>query len=130
MRVLLQCPGCNATRQTLCVPGCSPDRHGEGCLNADFDAALDCLPGRGCCGQDHHHGQAANACPGEHDGAVCPHPAGACGIWASAQALQPAAAQAADAGCPGGHCGKGVPGCTVCRPITITVLDLGLPVGA
>lgn len=50
---------------------------------ADPDGALDC----GCCPQDHHHGEAANACPGH----------------------------------PGKH-GKGVPGCTVCRPLTITAL--------
>jgi hypothetical protein len=29
--------------------------------NADPDAALVCVEGSGCCPEDHHHGQAANA---------------------------------------------------------------------
>jgi hypothetical protein len=72
----------------------------------------------GCCtqtdpetGQPHHHGRAAEACPGNggagHEGAPCPHPNPAVCIR-----LTPAGED-----CPGGHCGIGVDGCTVCRPV-------------
>lgn len=76
---------------------------------ADPDSALEC----GCCTQPHHHGQAANACPGaggNHTGAPCPEPD-------TCIALTPPGED-----CPGEHCGLGVDGCTVCRPITITLL--------
>jgi hypothetical protein len=74
----------------------------------DPDSALICPPGSGCCQEDHHHGHAANACPGQHDGAACPARA-TCGVFEGD-------------GCAGGHCAKGVPGCTVCRPLTLTIL--------
>lgn len=76
----------------------------------DPDSALSC----GCCTQDHHHGQAANACPGaglNHSGAPCPH-----GDPQACTMVTPAGED-----CPGSHCGLGVPDCTVCRPVTITV---------
>ena len=81
---------------------------------ADPDSALAC----GCCPADHNHGQAANACPGaglNHPGAPCPHPDGGRG-----RACNVATPLGED--CPGGHCGLGVEGCAVCRPITITLL--------
>lgn len=70
-----------------------------------------------CCPQDHHHGQAASACPGivsgeGHPDAACPHPDPTACTVASPEGVM----------CPGGHCGVGVDGCTVCRPITITVM--------
>lgn len=64
-----------------------------------------------CCPLDHHHGQAAAACPGAggagHPGQPCPHP-----NPAVCTRLTPPGEP-----CPGGHCGPGVPGCTVCRPV-------------
>lgn len=78
---------------------------------ADPDAALQC----GCCPLNHHHGQAANACPGagiNHTGADCPE-----NEPENCTVLTPVGVD-----CPGGHCGLGVSGCTVCRPITITLL--------
>jgi hypothetical protein len=77
---------------------------------ADPDSALQC----GCCKKDHHHGQAANACPGVdagHPGAPCPAPDTCITLTPLGEA------------CPGGHCGLGVDGCTVCRPIAITLLS-------
>lgn len=81
---------------------------------ADPDAALECA----CCTKPHHHGRAANACPGaggSHAGAPCPAPD-------TCIAVTPLGED-----CPGEHCGLGVDGCTVCRPITITLL--AAPVG-
>lgn len=65
----------------------------------------------GCCTIDHHHGEAAAACPGNggtgHPGEDCPHPnPDACTV------VTPSGIP-----CPGGHCGIGVSGCTVCRPL-------------
>jgi hypothetical protein len=51
---LLQCNGC----KTAVV---APDAR-------DPDAAVTCPPESDCCKADHHHGEAANACPGDHDG--------------------------------------------------------------
>ena len=79
---------------------------------ADPASALEC----GCCTQAHNHDLAANACPGaglNHQGAACSHPDGG---WAC-NVVTPLGED-----CPGGHCGLGVEGCTVCRPITITML--------
>lgn len=75
----------------------------------DPDVQLSCK----CCPLDHHHGLAAGACPGSgvnHAGADCTHPAGGrvCNV------VTPEGDP-----CPGGHCGLGVDGCTVCRPVTI-----------
>lgn len=65
----------------------------------------------GCCTIDHHHGEAAAACPGNdgigHPGEPCPQP-----NPASCTRVTPAGKD-----CPGGHCGVGVAGCTVCRPL-------------
>jgi hypothetical protein len=84
-----------------------------------------------CCTRDHHHGQAAEACPGNggigHPGEPCPHPNPlACTVLTRtlatpvdlAPADGPAPAEPAPREpCPGGHCGAGVKGCTVCRPV-------------
>jgi hypothetical protein len=94
----LHCPRCGAW---TVVPDLS-----------DPDAALKC----NCCTLDHHHGQAANACPGagiNHPGIPCHHPDNGVGCVVRTPAGQP---------CPGAHCGPGIAGCTVCRPITITPL--------
>jgi hypothetical protein len=123
MRLILTCNGCRASTTVSCTAGCSPEAgHADGCRVADLDAALQCTPGAGCCALPHHHGQAANSCPGaglNHRGAPCPD-------------VNPAACQAVTPPgepCPGGHCGKGVDGCTACRPLTVTVLDLGVLAG-
>jgi hypothetical protein len=119
MRVLLTCNGCKTSSVASCdCP--TPEEHLEGCPFNDFGAALRCPPGSGCCAEDHSHDAAANACPGAgsgHAGAACPAPDSCIAVTPAGQA------------CPGGHCAKGVPGCTVCRPITITVVDLGVPAG-
>jgi len=94
----------------------------QDCPHQDPDAAFDTLaPGCSCCTQDHHHGQAAGACQGGHG--PCPTPDD-CPVW---QGMQPhldgSPVRDTSAGpCPGGHCGAGVDGCTVCRPLKITVL--------
>lgn len=119
MRLLLSCNDCKATSVVSCS-GCPPEGHLDGCPFGDLGAALSCRPGAGCCAEAHSHDEAANACPAAgagHPGAACPA-AGA----ADCIAVTPPGAP-----CPGGHCGKGVPGCTVCRPITVTVLDIDLP---
>jgi hypothetical protein len=81
-----------------------------------------------CCTQAHDHDGAANGCPeagaeGErHGGADCTLGDRACVV------LTPAAEE-----CPGGHCGPGVDGCTVCRPVTaefLGIAPLGLAMGA
>lgn len=87
---------------------------------SDPDAALQCS----CCPQDHHHGQAANACPGieaGHPGVPCHQEGDGSGCT-----LRTPHGEA----CPGGHCTPGDPGCTVCRPITITPLPGAVKVGA
>lgn len=75
-----------------------------------------------CCTQDHDHGIAAASCPGDggigHPGEPCSHPSPrACTV------VTPAGED-----CPGGHCGAGVNGCTVCRPV-IHFVVAGSPAG-
>lgn len=67
------------------------------------DAFLTCS----CCPEPHDHAAAANACPQGHDGAECP-------TGAACLVVTPEGED-----CPGGHCAKGVDGCTVCRPVTV-----------
>jgi len=79
---------------------------------SNLDAALSC----NCCPENHDHAANANSCPGanlNHPDASCPHPDGgiACNV----------VTQVGD-DCPGGHCGVGIAGCTVCRPVIITLL--------
>lgn len=108
-----QCPGCGTFALVANA--------------ADPDAEVVC----GCCPLDHHHGQAANACPGGHDAEPCPHPdPKACGVHLSGPGngadCDPAghgdgSCPAHADGCQGGHCGKGVNGCTVCRPLILSL---------
>lgn len=74
----------------------------------DPDGALVCA----CCPQDHNHGHAANACPGNHEGAACP-------ASMTCIVLTPEGEE-----CPGGHCALGVPGCLVCRPATLYMVGV------
>ncbi len=61
---------CGTSAYAECLPGCDavPGAHLAGCPAADLDALVTCPPGAGCCEIDHHHGQAANACTGDHEG--------------------------------------------------------------
>jgi len=102
------------------------------------DAAVACDPASthpSCCHHDHDHAAMANSCAGQHDGAACPHPEGECRLWHNATAdarhpLYPGGHPllGPDHGpgdpvppCPGGHCAKGTDGCTVCRPLVLTM---------
>jgi hypothetical protein len=105
----VRCKGCGAS-------GITDNGH-------QLQAAVSCR----CCTQDHDHQQAADSCPGvraaaeaggdlsqQHAGADCGHPSG---DGTSCTVLTP---QGSD--CPGGHCGPGVDGCTVCRPLDVDYL--------
>lgn len=80
---------------------------------ADPDGAFDAHPDtdcRCCSGESHpglSHAEATKACPMGHEDK-------ACGIGPDCQVHTPAGED-----CPGGHCGPGVDGCTVCRPLII-----------
>jgi|GEM_PF-1519290 len=142
----VQCPGCLTQVFLECT--CPPDylaaaaAHQPGCTHADIDAMVRCPDpaATGCCAIAHDHAAAAGSCPGiaaGHPGAPCPEP-GTCRVWrgAVADALHPASdgthplfTQATGAvkdgvlpPCPGGHCHKDTEGCTVCRPLIITVM--------
>lgn len=96
--------------RVLC-PGCRSEALTSNC--ADPDGAFDADPGTDCrcCPGDSHpgqsHGEAAQACPQGHEDA-------ACGTGPDCLVHTPAGED-----CPGGHCGPGVDGCTVCRPLII-----------
>lgn len=94
MPYLARCNQCGAVSESPLESGRDPD------------ASVAC----GCCPQAHDHAAAANACPRGHEGQPCPHPEGKCTAVPAGQA------------CPGGHCGLGVAGCTVCRPVTVIAL--------
>lgn len=72
---------------------------------SDPDSLVQCP----CCPVDHAHGEAANACPGGH---------GECTLD-KCSVLTPEGVA-----CPGGHCGKGIQGCTSCRPLRITLIGV------
>jgi len=130
----VQCLGCHTSAYVDCA--CPAELaglpvHMTGCPVLDLDAQLVCPPESDCCKEDHHHGQAANACPGGHD--ECPAPA-ACKLHASVKRHHLAVA-AADPDlptgvlpdhvpeeCPGGHCDVRLDDCTVCRPLVITAM--------
>ena len=89
---------------------------------ADPDSVVTCTgDSPACCSQDHHHGDAASACPGGHG--ACPTP-DKCPVWLGTQPHLPDSnVRDTSAGpCPGGHCGAGVAGCNVCRSIKITLM--------
>lgn len=99
---------------------CPPDvplyrgAHLDDCAMADFGANVTCDGSSpACCTQEHSHDEAANTCPGGH---------GVCTL-AKCAVITPAGEP-----CPGGHCGKGIDGCTVCRPVTIVALPGSMPV--
>jgi hypothetical protein len=110
---LVECQVCRT--QAFIDPDANPE------AVADPDGFLACPPGSGCCQEDHHHGQAANSCPGGHG--ACPAP-DRCPAWLGMQPhLENSNQRDTSAGpCPGGHCGLGVAGCTVCRPLKITAI--------
>jgi hypothetical protein len=110
--LILLCPRCQATATVAC--SCPPGRdrgalgHEESCQLAGFswDSAVTCAPGSGCCQEPHNHAENAASCPEGHDGQPCPEPE-KCQVFPGTE------------GCPGGHCGYGVSGCTSCRPLVI-----------
>jgi hypothetical protein len=126
--IQLFCPGCQSQvfLECSCPPGHAANvgQHHPECSHANLDANLVCPPGSGCCSEDHDHAAAANACPGGHDDAPCPEP-GKCRVWRGGvpDVLHPQFDPATGVPpCPGGHHHKDVPGCTVCRPLIITML--------
>lgn len=127
--IQVQCPGCLAQvfLECTCPPGypAASGAHQAGCTHGNIDAMVRCPDpaASGCCPEPHDHGAAGNACPGNHDGAPCPEPV-TCRTWKSqnADAFHPAYDGPAPGPCPGGHCHKDTDGCTVCRPLIITVL--------
>lgn len=143
--LLVSCDNCRASAFVDCTCPEGHDRVASGHLPAvtvgdqtrdacpfiDLGANVVCADGTDCCTEPHSHDAAANSCPDialdlgkRHGGAPCPDP-GSCTLWRNSQAG--AHRELREAGkpvpsCPGGHCGPGVPGCTVCRPVTITVV--------
>jgi hypothetical protein len=132
----VECKRCHAWAIADC--SCPPELadlplHLPACSLNDIGAALTCLPGAGCCPVPHSHDAAAMACPGlagAHAGEPCPHPDPVlCPAHVSstsphagtpAHLIVPGVKTPLE--CPGGHCGVGVKDCTVCRPVTITML--------
>lgn len=125
---MVTCPGCSTQAFLECsCPAGFVDavgaHHGD-CTHSNIDVNLICPPGSDCCQIDHDHGAAANACPRDHEGAACPDE-DTCRIWRAGvpDVLHPQFDPATGVPpCPGGHCHKDVKGCTVCRPLVITVL--------
>lgn len=76
----------------------------------DVHTSLEC----GCCTEDHHHGEAAAACDGQHDCASCgaAHHRGAEHEDGCRSAVHGPCWQGPQAGPKPG-------GCTVCRPLLI-----------
>lgn len=95
------------------------------------------IPGCVCCTADHVHDESANTCSGEHAGTACPH----AGSDLIRSLVHPEthevtefhgdeaciAASLPGEPCPGGHCGLGVPGCAVCRPVSLIFLGAAPP---
>lgn len=105
----ITCNQCHRSAYAECEMAPAGQRCGkDDCAHNDPDSAFDGMqPDCRCCPEDHHHGQAANACAGSH---------GACKL-VDCQVVTPLGEP-----CPGQHCGLGVADCTVCRPLTITIL--------
>jgi hypothetical protein len=109
--------GNHADPDSALGPGCR-------CCTIVHDHGPDCPED---CAQVHDHAAAANACTGKHEGRPCPHDPENCPVLGGGHTA-PTGDPADPSGhmvrgtCPGGHCGKGVDGCTVCRPLTITAL--------
>jgi hypothetical protein len=140
---IVRCDGCGAETITGCA--CPPEManvpaHVADCPMLDLGAQVTCPPDSGCCQKPHSHDQAANACAVDHTGQPCPHPDPlACPTFRSGPgkggpgtgiscdpdahaAGQHTACPAHGDGCPGGHHAKGVEGCAVCRPVTISLV--------
>ena len=126
------CKGCSATAYVDCT--CPPETKPAGghhplCPLTDLGSNVLCDPDSGCCQAEHSHDLNAMSCPGitagGHPGAPCPA-AGRClvhsGGHSAARDLGPEVQVRRSGKCPGGHCGFGVEGCTICRPVTITLL--------
>ena len=123
--LILTCDGCAAVgyADCTCPEGYDPHTAGHlpGCAMGNLGAQVVCKPAAGCCQDGHDHDAAANACPGGHPEGSCPAPS-SCKLWANVRSHHEDPDGAGlPASCPGGHCGAGVPGCTVCRPITVMV---------
>ena len=139
--LLVECNGCRAKAFVDCK---CPDGHNPGavagfiegvpvpvghhgtCPMADLGGTVTCEPGSDCCKLKHSHDAAANSCRETHEGHPCAHPDPArCPVWRNTEG---------DGPCPGGHHGLGVQDCSVCRPVTITVMpgstNLQLAAGA
>jgi hypothetical protein len=138
----VECKRCHSWATADC--SCPPELadlpfHLPGCKLNDMGAVVTCPPGSGCCQLAHSHDAAAMACPGltgAHAGQPCPHPDPVLcptHISSTSPAAGTPAHQVLLGGggralvsepleCPGGHCGPGVKDCTVCRPVTITML--------
>ena len=130
------CKQCSATAYVDCTceiiaPGTKPpDGHLALCPLTDLGSNVLCDPESGCCQESHSHDAAANACPGivagGHPGAPCPDEGKRCLVYSgghsAARDLDPEVRVRRAGKCPGGHCGPGVEGCTICRPVTITLL--------
>lgn len=136
---MAQCPGCmnQVFLECTCPPGHTENvgAHHPECSHANIDSHVTCDPASTdprCCLLDHDHAAAANACPGGHDDAPCPEPPGQCRVWKGAIAdafhplfqpgTHPLFSGDTPPPCPGGHCHKQVSGCTVCRPLLLTML--------
>lgn len=127
------CKKCQASAYVdcTCPPASKPaGGHHPFCALTDLGSNVQCDPDSGCCQKSHSHDAAANACPGiaagGHPGAPCPDEGSRCLVYSgghsAAQDLAPEARVRRAGKCTGGHCGPGVTGCTICRPVTITLL--------
>ena len=112
----VECNNCHTSQVVDCICGPGVQGHYAGCPMLDLGATVICPPDTDCCHEDHSHDTAANGCPGaglRHEGVACPHPDGGAGCLVVTPPGEP---------CPGGHCHVSLPDCTVCRPVTITML--------
>ena len=114
----VECQGCHTSAYVDCTcPQGHTDTtgaHRDACPMTDLGATVVCPPGTNCCKEAHSHDQNANSCPALASGEL--HPEAPCPVPAHAD-FSPDHVD-----CTGGHCGFGVPDCTVCRPVTITVM--------
>lgn len=131
----VSCNGCGTAAYVDCLCsslGQNPSElgyHHATCGFSDLGANVTCPPGSGCCDGSAHpgvsHDAAANACPqidmGTHG--PCPEPA-SCKSWYGMHDHRYVhiTEGVAPPDCPGGHCHKDIPDCTICRPVTIEVL--------
>lgn len=131
----VSCNGCGTAAYAECAcPALGHDpratlHHDDDCPMHDLGATVVCPPGSGCCDGSSHpgvsHDAAANLCPqiGKGTHGACPEPA-TCKSWygMNDHRYQHIVNGVAPPPCPGGHCHKDLPDCTICRPVTIEVL--------